>query len=368
MSRLPTLAASAFCVAACAARPNPPDSLEATSPVAPAARAEVGAPRLDETTRPARAGDGITELTLSRPEDVACALSASTWSGALQLRPGGPSFATARSAKATLQIPRDGSAGFVDITESFDVSAFVSDPQVHLARPMALGDFAVPFSGTVLALQAPHPEGMLTVGIDVSDVFEAPGVVTQAVRCADLGPVPGSYDAETFARTPQSIDTTLAARTPLRSSPRGEPVAVVRRVNTPVRFGALENGRRRVVFEGRGYLAVGWVDAHAVDVPRTPFLRGLSGRFASRVRSPTTTVCGTSVPLFAQVGGERAVVGRLRAGSRFWPSSRNARGVPPGFASIEAPSEWLAIAPGALLLLLESDLQRCRSSTPVKGS
>jgi len=307
---------------------------------------------------PGPAATEVTEITIARPETVACSLPSKSWTGVVQLRPGGPDFATVRATESTLHVGSRGEVAVVDVTGAFDISAVVSTPSVFLARPMALGDFAVPLARTPLALAAPHAEGSLTVGLDVSDRFEAPRSVTQVVRCADLTPTTAGYEAHQFVRMPKSIDVAIEAGTELRSSPRGPAVARVRDGAGLVRYGALEDGARRVVIEGRGYLAAGWVEAGRVYVPQAGYGSGfgsMSGIHWSRNHSAT---CKTSVPIWGQVGGERAVVGRTKPGSRFAGSSQG-NAVPQGFVSIGPTSAWIQLAPGAQLLMLKSDLERC---------
>ncbi len=307
---------------------------------------------------PGPAATEVTEITIARPETVACALPSKSWTGVVQLRQGGPDFATVRTTESTVHIDAGGGAAIVDVTGAFDLSAVVSAPSVFLARPMALGDFAVPLAHTPLALAAPHAEGSLTVELDVSDRFEAPLAVTQVVRCADLTPTTAGYEAHQFVRMPKSIDVAIQAGTELRSSPRGAAVARVRDGGGPVRYGTLEHGARRVVIEGQGYLAAGWVAADRVYVPHAGYGSGfgsMSGIHWARNHSAT---CKTSVPIWGQVGGERAVIGRTKPGSRFVGGSQG-NAVPRGFVAIGPASAWIELAPGAQLLMLKSDLERC---------
>jgi hypothetical protein len=343
--------AIAFVSAACTVSPAPVARVRHVEPaqVAPPVASEL----LPDPQSP------VTELTIARPEAVACALASSSWTGAVRLRDGGPTFATVQSTPSTLHVPIEGGPVIVDVTGVFDLTFVIASPSVFLARPLALGDFVVPFASTPLAVATRHTEGSLTVGLDVSDRFETPSSVTQAVSCRDLTPTVANYDALEFARMPESVDVAIEAGTELRSRPGGKSLARVRDAGGLVRFGALVNGARRIVIEGRGYLAMGWVPANRVYAPQVGYGRGVGGRGTLRWSTIPSAACKAPIPIYGQLGDERALIGRTKPGARFQRAPTEKLTVPKGFVAIAPATMWLSLAPGAMLLLHESDLTMC---------
>lgn len=301
------------------------------------------------------------EIVIARPTDVACSLASKSWSGSLQLRDGGASFASLASADATLVLPRVDGAAAVEVRGPIDITAVVSDPRVYLAKPMALGDFAVPLASTALDLAAPHEEGSMNVGLDVSDMFEAPSAVRQVVPCSALTAVESSYDASAFVHAPSSIPVAVVPFTDLRATPRGPIVAKI--AKTPrgnIRVGASHDGARRLVLEGRGYLATGWVPADSVQARDLGYGTG-SGRLgAARYMRSHAARCAEPIDVYAQIDGERARIGVMRAGTRYVRDSVAEHRVPDGFVAIELADHWLTMNERALLLIASDDAARCQ--------
>lgn len=302
----------------------------------------------------------VKTLVIERPENVACALSAERWEGALQLRDGGATFATVRAGKGTLHLPVEGGAAVIDLTGGLELTAVVSAPSVHLARPMALGDFAVPLAETALELAAPHEAGRMNVGLDVSDLFDAPRSVRQVVPCSALQPSKASYDARAFVRQPTRDPVGLVPFTELRSAPQGPVVARLGK-SPQARVGAASGASRHVVLQGRGYVASGWVPSAAVDFSSLGMASGV-GRLGYRTREYTrTSICSDPLRVWAQIGGERAIIGVLPSGVGYVTSHKETRENTAGFVSVELTTSWLHVDDRAVLLLDSLDVARCQA-------
>jgi hypothetical protein len=304
----------------------------------------------------------VKTLVIERPANVACALSTETWRGSLQLRDGGATFATVHAGKGTLHLPVEGGAAVIDLTGGLELTAVVSAPSVHLARPMALGDFAVPLAETALELAAPHEAGRMNVGLDVSDLFDAPLALRQAVPCSALAPAQASYDASAFVRQPTSDLVGLAPFTSIRSAPNGPVVARLGKAPY-ARIGATSGASRHIVLEGRGYVAAGWVPSAAVNFSSLG-MRGGVGRLGRRMRGyPRPSTCGEPLRVWAQIDGERAVIGVLPKGVGYVASHKETRENTVGFVSVELTTSWLDVDDRAVLLLDSLDVARCQAQS-----
>lgn len=363
----PLLAAA---LAGCAAPPPPPAqpvSLRLPPAPAPAPAAEPAAPE-----RPADAPDP-PELPL--PDPAACTLTAERWRGAatttdLRLRRGGPVFATISSPAARLHLPAGpAEAGAVLEAEDaglalrghIDGSAVVLRP----AQPVLLGGFAVPQPDAALAWEQAAP-GLVSVRFQPGagvEVLEGP--LRAEVRCDAVALERSRFDARAAvsgARLDRRALLRMGRAIPLAAAPGAAPAARLLPaddLDAEVRVIEVNGARSRVIWERNDVLVFGWVaSADLRPVPKNltgqGYGTGSGSGFGRSVHSIARVVCPADVPVIVEIEGERATVGRVRAGTVIDVMKRGGDHAP-----IVVQSGRISIPSGASLLAREDHLAAC---------
>ncbi|NUP12995.1 MAG: hypothetical protein HOW73_43705 [Polyangiaceae bacterium] len=307
---------------------------------------------------------GPRELTLEPPANIACSIASSAWTGNLQLREGGPVFATVTEVRTTLSIPQEKAAAFANVDAPLKMRGVVTTPLLFLAKPMLLGGFVLPRADTPLSAAGPHAEGRLSITLDLDELFSDPKLVAQELPCAAVATMPSSYDAASFVGAKgEADDVRFVDGTDLRTSAKGDPVARISNTNRVWVTAKAQSGAVRVVLEADRYYAVGWVPLSAVkqglDLPE--LLKGGGGTGVGLAGYEPQLRCPRDLPVSAQMGGERARIGTLRKGERFIRADRQPKDLEQGEAAIVLVVPWLTMAPRAVLFTKEAELAGCKS-------
>lgn len=330
--------------------------------IVPLSTASSSQPSVEEPARPAEAPVApvpkIVELSIPAASPKACRIEGAGWSGRVQLRTGGPAFATVKKAPAAIWLGDPKEAAHLTVTSSFVLDAVVDHPPIYLAKPHLLGGFAVPLAGTSLEWEQVDTKGKIAALLDVSDVFAAPRHARSVVDCSALVIVETDYDTAAFIGGIAQERTSVRAGSVLEAAPGGDVLARMGDKSASAAVIASRSGAKKVVIDGRGYLAVGWVDPGAMEMLGIGTGRiGRSGHGSGRGHS-TSPKCAHDVALLAQVGGERAPIGTLTQGTVYEVLSP-----PPDLeedlVSIRIETDRLELADGALFLAKKSAFVDC---------
>ena len=295
------------------------------------------------------------------PSEVACTIGAGAWSGDLQLRPGGPVFANVVAVRTTVLVPVGDGSPHLTIDAAMILHGFVDAPRFFMAKPIALGGFVVPRARTTVAVEG-VAMGNLAVSLDVSGVFTEPSKIREQVSCEAVTLVEGDYDARASAKPLQGALIAMGGNATLSLTAGGPPVARLK--SSPaakIIAGQTRSGKRQLVLEADGFIAFGWVPKDALN---TDGATGIGGHGTLGRRRFSRSVdhdqaCGHELTVLAEAGGERAVVGTLKAGARFVSEGPRPDDLEPELEPIQLPGSWMEAAPEAHLLLRKSELADC---------
>jgi hypothetical protein len=294
------------------------------------------------------------------PSDTSCVFRSASWTGALQLRPKGPIYGNISSGAVVVNLgseTRDGSAVIEAGGARVKLFGVVDDPELFLRKPTTLSSFVLPHAETSLSWQPTGTAERVAVSLDVSDSFEVPAVAQAVVACDKLTIDEPAYDALASIAPQAMNDGSIYGAIELLLAPGGRPVARTKANSTHdvlvIRTTAQHS---RVAIKGQGYYAIGWIDSNSIGRlgMRGRGVRGPRVRMATG--SSNTRFCTHSLPLIAEMEGERANVGVLAAGTQFESSSLD---IEAGFVGVELFETWFVPTPGAKLLIAERDLAGC---------
>jgi hypothetical protein len=158
-----------------------------------------------------------------------------------------------------------------------------------------------------------------------------------------------------------------AGRLPVSAAPDGDFVATVdvseprddTRTTSPPRVLAVDKGHTRIALSGFGGVLFGWVPSQQLTTSTLEYLDFSHDAF-SLIGPPLPhpghfVGCGHDVPLVAEAGGERHLVGTIRKGTTLEPLGALA-----GWRQLELPDAGLVVAAGASFWAREADLADCR--------
>lgn len=360
---LPLLPASIVSAACGAPRSTPPAPIE--SAVAPSLSSSPASRTSTPSAVPeaqSSASTGVRGLEIPDLPTVACDVRTSSWSGVVSLRAGLP-FARVSGVPATLTLEKPPVAHVV-VEREIRLHALVESPAIHAATPTLLGGFALPFAETGLTWSPVERTGKVTVQVATDDLFAEPVKATLEVDCGDLAASEPTYDLPGFLRGLPGTEVSLAAGAGLSATPQGKLVATLRRdAGSPAVVIESKGTSRRVVVTASGYFAVGWVDAKFVgneEYLAPAFGHGVGGAYSEYVGTPPS--CDHEVPVFGQVGRERAHLGTMHAGTGYRRAPRpegQTEGLESEWTAIALVSPWLRPVDGASLLVRAEDLTGC---------
>ena len=310
-----------------------------------------------------------TEIELGLPGDeaTACRLSDPSWHGPLAFEPGGEPFARAIEGHAEIALPRSGTNTWASFaSEGVRLAAWVGEVKVHLARARAIGRIAYPFASTALTWEGAGRAAAVAVSVDVSEALAAPPVLREEVPCKDLTLQQADFDVR--ARFPAALpdnDLYLTEEAPLSDTPGGAPSGRLRFDGAEITPVAERGAAVQIIVRLDAVLLGGWV-------PRKAFTReargfGLTGmgegmatpRAGYSLPNSEAPQCPHDLPLFVEARGRRAEVGVLVAETPIVGRATAAR--TDGFVAIAlVGKQWLALVPGAAVLVRRADLDRCR--------
>ncbi|NUO51841.1 MAG: hypothetical protein HOV80_23575 [Polyangiaceae bacterium] len=310
---------------------------------------------------------GVKMIAIESAGEAACVFESQEWVGTVHMRADGPAFARIERAPASLSMPLDGKTAHVAVRGKLSVVAIAGSPEIFLAKPIALAGFIVPFADTSLTVAGPHKTGHLNVALDVSDLFALPSVVSQELDCSALTSVSAGYDADAFVRLgDQNNRIAVRAGSELRLDPKGTSVARLSGGAAATLVGS-SGASRRVVMSTRSYHAVGWISHDDLD-PHTRYASVPRLRMgAARYGLGGSPSCKKDITVMAQLGDERAEIGKIALGATFSRIEPQPHGLDPEVVAITSPEGWLRLAPGAALLARAADLEGCRVGSAPKS-
>lgn len=295
---------------------------------------------------------------------VGCEVAGQAWSGTLSMRENLP-FAVVRRARVAVTLASPPTA-HVTVDASLRINALVERPDVHVAAPTLLGGFIVPKAETALTWGAVATADRVPITVAIGDTFESPPAVTAELPCDALTMDVPSYDARARAiagsgRVVATAGTDISLEGPaaFSATPGGEVIATLTS-KWAVEASLLESrgSARRVVLEGAGYWASGWVDARFVRPAGSRGMRGGGGEaFVFPVGGRST--CGHDLPVFALVETQRAHVGKLNAGALFRQVDAAPVRLEDGWAAIEPDDPTVTHLFGARWVVRIEDLATC---------
>ncbi len=309
---------------------------------------------------PTTSEPGVKWIAIEPAGEAACVFEHEEWAGTVHIRPDGPAFANIEGAPASLSIPVDGKAARVKIRGRIDLLAVAASPEIFLAKPIALGGFIVPFAETSLTVAGPHKTGHLNVSLDISDLFELPPVVAQELACSALTGVSADYDAAAFVGLGTQDPMAAMVGSQLRLEPKGPSAGRLSRAAAATVVGSSGDDVRRVVMTTSSYHAVGWMPRHYLSAETHFGTIGRARLLAMRSGLGGSPTCKKDITVMAQVGDERAEIGRIVAKAHFSRVEPQPHGLSPDVVAITSPDGWLRLAPGAALLVRAADLEGCR--------
>lgn len=338
MRRLPAcpsilgfLLAPALIACAGAPPPAPPRTTVVTLP------APVAAPR------PAATPDGGDEGAaaslpppVTLPEPAGCVLDGPWNPGEdaveLRLQSGGPVYAEligVADARLHLAVGRAGEAGLEIEAGNAWLRARIDREAVALrpARAVAFQGFAVPLESARLGLQSVEPGFVSVVLPGVPGVEVTRGPLQERLRCEQVTAGQVAFDA-TAAAGDRGGDKAgllrLGRPIPLSVEPGGAPVAALRAKDdedAEVMIVGTSGSRTRVLWWREEALIFGWVptaDLRPKPAPGGEIGEALGGGglgLSGVGEEKEKVTCPGELPLVVEVGGQRATVGRTRAGA-----------------------------------------------------
>ena len=316
------------------------------------------------------------------PPSVACRISGAWGSdqpGDLRMRPGGKPFAAFKSPKrATLSLG-DSTAAFVDLaSDHIRLSGFVPGDKVtlHAADAFIVAGYLAPGAGAALRASDANQDGV-EIEIELPAFVKAIAPARGRVACDLL-----STDDDARFLPDDAIDAEaeedqlmLAAgiRIPVSATPGGRPVAELRypkddpplihvigrqspHVRVVVQVNSLDPLKHVVVF--------GWVPGSALR----EHAHGFGGSWATGggtgARHPPITRphrvlrCPDDVPLIAELGTDRRLVGVLVAKVEF-ATIHDAGSSPDDLVEIVATKAAVELSKGARFVVRRGSLDRC---------
>lgn len=339
----------------------------------PAARARTtkSEPRLQALIKPEIAPDTPAAMkdlgVVGLPPRPICALDPQPWTGSVSLRRGGQPFATINLMRTTVSLAAEEEErwGVASVeTKVATLHGVVAPPPLFLKKPTALGGFVIPASATSFVwAEAVGAANAVNITLDLTGVFAAPPLLKEQVPCADLALSSGSYDPRELLGA-EALKTvgTVGGDVELRLAPTTPPVA---KTATAARMAVfvLKSGTlfSRVLLDiGSGY-AFGWIESRHIN--RASFNGGRlrTGGIGVRDDVATSNRCFRDLQLVAEIAGERAVIGSLKAGAAFDTGVESETGK---LTSVAPNLWWLSLEKGATLWVPTSELRACGTSRP----
>ena len=344
---------------------------------------------------------------IAAPRDVACRLTDEVWPPEnleegigihyLRFGPGGPPFARLYTGyDVELLVPAAlPTAGAYLRIDTFGVllEAHIEAAELPLyaASPLVLGGMFIPDDDARLIWRSARA-GMITVTADAGPRVRPLGDgLSTELPCAKIAIGPEYFKADAIdalMKAPRSSAVSDKPSTlwlqpgqiPLSALPDGKAIVDIdvveppddRVLIDPLRLLGKEKGWSRVALTPFGGVLFGWVRDDALrhqSKQYMDFSHDVGNYLFKKRREATLVTCDHELPLFAEVGGERRLVGRVRARAPFEPLGSKA-----DLTVVDFPRSALAPVQDASLLLETTRLANCTpsgrqrpGSSPVKA-
>jgi hypothetical protein len=326
------------------------------------------------------------------PAAIACTLRASRWPTEevedstkgrqfLRFGPGMAPFARLfHGTDARLHIPVEGAnAGALVELDANGVLVRgridAKELPLYPASAFTVADVFVPNHERRMLFRSARP-GFLTVALEpMPHIRGRHGDLTAERACTDLslGAVLLEQAAiDTALRAPKSAsrpatDWLRPGRVPLAPAPGAEAAVEIDVVEPPddtllvhpVRLLAVERDHARIAAQTFGGTLVGWVPRAQLRRVSRQYVDLSHDCFTSVINAPRTdghfVTCPRSIPLFAEVGGERRMIGTIRSGVAVEPTLPRSP-----YTQVAFRDAGITEAEGASFLVHTADLTSCR--------
>jgi hypothetical protein len=340
---------------------------------------------------------------LDAPREIACEIAAAGWPSHTEYAGGGHRFLRfARGGrpfadvdylsdiKVRLPVAPVSAGGTVMLNAGgIYVEGLVEahDIQLYAASPFVVSGVFVPNEEHRMDLRSAMP-GSVTLIAHAGPSVRSLGTELVAERpCTDVSMGSVAIDAKAIDRvmgppnsampeSPHQYTLLRPGKIPLSSTPDGDAIVEIDSIQRsrdpmlifPVRVLSVQNDSTRIALRAEGGVLFGWVASarlrtvkgHVVDLSHDcpSSYRG--------IRIPRTdesfVACDREIPLVAEVGGERRLVGVVHRGVRF----KRVRSVT-GWAEVQFLEKAVTAADGASFWLRESELADCSSAKALQA-
>lgn len=377
--RAPVLASLlALCTSACGG-PKPPQPVRATALAAPAAvEPAVAAPEAPEpTVAPAALPPlGPLPAELKRPDDIACSFRTTAFRGkkpgtTIALRDGGKPFAKVwGTVEADIHVRR-GPASTNTVMEAtasgIALRGFTPSQAIELrpANGFVLDDIAIATSKarlSIVSAKGHQVEVQLPRPVELASKDRT----LEATRpCEDLGLDEVRFTAEPVVFGDKKGHTMLLKPgvTTVRLAPTGVAAgAFATKESAFVNVYDTVEGMSHITWALDDVVLFGWVDTRRLEHQNIG--RGMTGGRGSlgagrgNINPQARVFCSWDVPLVGEVGTDRAVVGRILAGTTIDVIAWDDENEP--FARVDVNRAAIMPETGARWLARGDELRRCK--------
>ncbi len=356
-ARVLTIALWAF--TACASpRPAPPPTESSGPTTGSTTRTTASAP----DAPPSEAKD----LGVLRAASL-CTLEPAPWTGTLSLSRDGAAFATVSSVTAALSLGADGEARWAVANidpRTLSVRGITAAPRLFLGQPTVLAGFFLPRADAAFEWNA--AVGMVStveIAVNLSPFFATPLSLQEPIACADLTLKPGSYDPRSLLRAEGLVsEGVVGGEVELHLAPNTPPIAKTKAgVSAAVYLLTPGKDFSRVLIDVDSGFALGWIESRHINrgVRNATRLRALRAGVAYDER--ISNQCARDLTLLAEVGGERAAIGSLKAGAAFKAGAPDAPGK---LTTVALDLPWLRLMTGATFSVPSAELAQCGQVHP----
>jgi hypothetical protein len=248
----------------------------------------------------------------------------------LRFRQGGPVFARVATGAARLVLPvgvaaQGAGLELVDAGLTLRGQLDAASVGLHGAQEVIFAGFAAPTGRSALTWSRATMGDVVVTLDSIAGVKPAQTPLSTTVPCAALGLDRGSYEPrpETLgARATRRAVLRVGASILLSVSPTGAAVAELNARDEPdgeVRVSEVKGARSRIFWSRREALVFGWVLSTDVQKPKSEYGfgsgSGSGAGFGRSVHPVDRVVCDKEIPVIAEAGGERMIVGSISPGT-----------------------------------------------------
>lgn len=324
-------------LAGCGGASSPPPPVEVATVVVPASSASAPAPI--ETSAPIVAPPppppSADPPAFALPSPAACELRSARWLGRgavseLRFRQGGPVFARVATGAARLVLPvgvAAQGAGLELVDAGLTLRGQLDAASVGLygTKVITFERFAAATGGSVLTWSHSTTSDVTVTLDSITGVKPAQTPLSATVACSALSLDRGRYDTSARALDPRATRLAVlrvGASIPLSVTPTGAAVAELNPRNEPdgfVRISEVSGPRSRIFWSRREAMVFGWVLSADLHKPLGEYGfgsgSGSGAGFGRSVHPMDRVVCDKEIPVIAEAGGERMIVGNVAPGT-----------------------------------------------------